>query len=514
MNKILKRLEIIKNSIAIEEDEIIELQIMKLKKLDIDNETKEILSLLEELKYSKALENIEKYLSKYSGIAKYIDPQIQSLKLELKALEQKHHKLIQTKQEYLNDIDEFNIVYNLKLGALIEEILKLEKEKLYSKYVQKQDELKEKRKILKEIKKNISELNSTIDEFENMLSEIDEDDEHYDKIYSTYKELQNEVEKLENQVKQEKPNDIRKEEIYTKYYEAKSSYEEYKNQYRNNMSYKEMLLLKTKEFKKDISALNTEIEELKQDETYRLIQNIDDWDEYFDSLKNELETRLMMLNKNINDIDNTKNTPQKIITKEQSQYAQILKDMVVPTFAKIIKTANNSDDELSRFLSKNGKIYKALYYSAFENLFDVIQTNTIDIVDWNCGRGLVSSLLIDYIREKQIDIKVKNISLVEKNTTQLQRALLHIETLKEYDINISTDEIITKNITIHLFSDLHNENDFVKDKIKLSNSDNYMVFVSEDDDIDTTYDIFDGDIISNKDGKVGRFKRYEKIIKI
>ena len=43
MAEVVKRLEIIKSSIAIEDEEIIELQIMKLEKLEIDNEVKNIL---------------------------------------------------------------------------------------------------------------------------------------------------------------------------------------------------------------------------------------------------------------------------------------------------------------------------------------------------------------------------------------------------------------------------------------------------------------------------------------
>jgi hypothetical protein len=616
MNQILKRLEIIKSSIAIEEDEIIELQIMKLNKIDTDDDIKEILSLLEELHYSKALTNIELYLSKHSGVVEYIDPQIQSLKLELKALEQKQQKLSQTKQEYLNDIDEFNTMYNLKLGVLIEKILKLEEERLYKEYMQKKKEFEDEHKEFKEIKKNIDELNSTIDEFEAILDEIDEDDENYDEIYSTYQELKDEVAKLEEKIDKEKLTDIEEEEIYKKYHEAKDNYEEYKDEYEDikqniddgyelskedkkrlkqlwkkasklchpdivsqnlqekatqimqmlNEAYskhniakineillnlesgatfetnsdsiddKEILVSKIEEFKRDISALSVDIEELKQDEIYQTIQEIDDWDEYFDSLKDELEKEIDVLGEEIEDVGNEQivNTPQETIEKEQSQYAQILEDMVVPTFAKIIKTANNSDDELSEFLSKNGKIYKALYYSAFENLFEAIQTDIIDVVDWNCDQGLASSLLIDYIREKQIDIKINNISLIEENTVQLQRAMVHIETLKENDINISNQNVrsniakLTKNsydvvhFATNLFNDLENIdyetcNNIVQSKI----NNNYFIIVdtnNKNENINNEFyeyfEMFNRELISNLNCKIGRYTKFEKIFKV
>ena len=379
MNEILKRLEIIKSSIAIEEDEIIELQIMKLNKIDTDDDIKEILSLLEELHYSKALTNIELYLTKYSGVVEYIDPQIQSLKLELKALEQKQQKLSQTKQEYLNDIDEFNTMYNLKLGELIEKILKAEEERLYKEYMQKQKEFEEEHKVFKEIKQNIDELNSTIDEFEAILDEIDEDDENYNEMHSTYQELKDEVERLKDQIDEENLNDIKDEEIYDKYHEAKDSYEEYNNEYEEikqniddsyelskedkkrlkllwkkasklchpdivtqnlkakatqimqmlNEAYgkhditkineillnlesgttfetnsdsiddKEILVSKIEEYKREISDFDADIQEIKQNEIYQTIQEIDDLDEYFDGLKNKLEKELMALDKKI-----------------------------------------------------------------------------------------------------------------------------------------------------------------------------------------------------------------------
>ena len=48
MKEILKRLEIIKNSLDIDDEEIVEFQIKKLKKLDIDDDIKEIVSKLED----------------------------------------------------------------------------------------------------------------------------------------------------------------------------------------------------------------------------------------------------------------------------------------------------------------------------------------------------------------------------------------------------------------------------------------------------------------------------------
>ena len=51
---------------------------------------------------------------------------------------------------------------------------------------------------------------------------------------------------------------------------------------------KELLLNKIKEFEQNISDLKDEIETLKDDDTFTTISQLDNWDEYFEELKNEL----------------------------------------------------------------------------------------------------------------------------------------------------------------------------------------------------------------------------------
>jgi hypothetical protein len=78
MNEILKRLEIIKSSIAIDDEDIIELQVMKLNKLSPNIEIKNIISKLENHVYSSALFDIENYLKRYSSVVEYIDKEVQT----------------------------------------------------------------------------------------------------------------------------------------------------------------------------------------------------------------------------------------------------------------------------------------------------------------------------------------------------------------------------------------------------------------------------------------------------
>ena len=85
--EIVKRLEIIKNAVAIEEDELIEMQLNKLKSFELNEDVQKIVDLLE----SKRFENIPQLINQYkqdrSGVIIYEDEAVQALKYELKVLE-------------------------------------------------------------------------------------------------------------------------------------------------------------------------------------------------------------------------------------------------------------------------------------------------------------------------------------------------------------------------------------------------------------------------------------------
>ena len=386
MNEILKRLEIIKSSIAIDDEDIIELQVMKLNKLSPNIEIKNIISKLENHEYSSALFDIENYLKRYSSVVEYIDTEVQSLKLELKSLENKLQTLSEQKIEYLSDIEEFNTLYNLHLGELLKDILNLKKEILYKQTIKQQEKRKtyeDDIEVFNSIKENIEDIKQTIKEFEKVLENIDKDDENYDEIFATYKELQGELGKLEKEIEEQEENlsktkeEIDNNEVFEEYQDIKKQYEQFHQNYEDikqqqsdvyditneqkselkkiwkkacklchpdividkfkekahaimqalndayskkdivkvqeilsnlengltfeiesdNINDKEILKSKINQIKKNILVLEKEIEDLKHDETYQIIQEIDDINEYFEELKSELQSEKDRLEK-------------------------------------------------------------------------------------------------------------------------------------------------------------------------------------------------------------------------
>ena len=240
MMQLLKRLEIIKSALAIQDEEIIGLQIARLEKLESDEDILDIVALLKRGDYAQALEGIERYFSRYRSIALHVDKELQSLKLELKYLENKVQILIEQKRDYLNKIDEFNKEYNLRLGELIKDILNFKKEILYKKTIKKQ-KAKElhaaNAKTIKETKETVDELAKTIIELEEALEDIDKSDENYDEIYTAYTQLKKELEQLEEELANQEEvlknieKEIGEDEAFQAYKDAQSDYEKFENDY-------------------------------------------------------------------------------------------------------------------------------------------------------------------------------------------------------------------------------------------------------------------------------------------
>ncbi|HBZ74124.1 MAG TPA: DNA repair protein, partial [Leclercia adecarboxylata] len=87
MSTPIKRLEIIKNAIELEDDDIIESQLARLKSEAFDDELLAIVVALEQKNYTRAMAAITAWLQSQRAVTPWRDPQLAASKLELKALE-------------------------------------------------------------------------------------------------------------------------------------------------------------------------------------------------------------------------------------------------------------------------------------------------------------------------------------------------------------------------------------------------------------------------------------------
>jgi len=127
MPEIIKRLEIIKSSIVIEDLELIELQVSKLKKLPINEDVKNIINRIEKSDFVSALNMISNFINNATAIQVWDDPQIYALKTQLKQLEIDFLTLSERFDEVSKTIEAFNSRYILRLGNIIYQILFLRK---------------------------------------------------------------------------------------------------------------------------------------------------------------------------------------------------------------------------------------------------------------------------------------------------------------------------------------------------------------------------------------------------
>lgn len=127
MNKPIKRLEIIKYAIELEDDGIILSQLPSLKNEVTDPELAFIVHALEEKNYSDAMRAITSWLQSQRSVVAWQDPQVAASKLELKALEEQLRELIDKRNARLQLLDDFNDLYMNRLGPLMSQILRLRK---------------------------------------------------------------------------------------------------------------------------------------------------------------------------------------------------------------------------------------------------------------------------------------------------------------------------------------------------------------------------------------------------
>ena len=376
MQQILKRLELIKTAITIEDEEIIELQVAKLSSLDVDGDVKKILQKIKAYDYGGVTLDIDAYIAKYSGVVIYEDKELQGLRLELKIIERKLQKLSQEKTEYLNNINDFNIQYNLNLGDLIEEILNVRQEILHKITAENEDLLKAKKKEYNDAKNEYDDLKDEKEKLEAELEDLDPFDDVYDELYEELSDINETLNKAQEELNEKrKEAKIAKEEFEEndtnqEYEEAKKEYEEFSYEYEElkkedlfelndeekielkqayrkasklchpdivagelqdqaqtvfielNDAYskkdlqkvkeillsldnghgfdiasdtiadKELLKSKIAKLRDTIILTEQEIDEIITDETFETINVIEDWDEYFKDIKEQLQEEL------------------------------------------------------------------------------------------------------------------------------------------------------------------------------------------------------------------------------
>ncbi len=125
----------------------------------------------------------------------------------------------------------------------------------------------------------------------------------------------------------------------------------------------------------------------------------------------------------------------------------------------------SDESECIRYLALYGghhfyKLHAAYSSTRFEN----IEGRNIEIFDWGCGQALATCALIDYLTEKNANLNVLSITLIEPSTVALERGCSLIRQMFQNDS--STDSVVR---LVNKYMDDLTSNDLVSepDSIKI-----------------------------------------------
>ena len=307
---------------------------------------------------------------------------------------------------------------------------------------------------------------------------------------------------------------------------------------------------------------------LEKKSQFQFLQDIG-LNEFFENINRlNLEKSLLLIDKTFDSLNLKKSVctlDNLLITKENSEYSNVLYNLKNPTFDEIrsisysyIKSIGDPielyeklqrgekiiDDEklLYKYLVSFGGKHKAKLYSAYDEIIDKLKSEKFDIIDWGCGQATATMVLLNYANERNIKLDIENITLIEPSSLALSRGLLHIDILKqkEYRVNLINSDldcldmndfkVCSENKILHIFSNILDIESFSLDlnffnKVsKLLNKDSIFICVSpnrndkSNNRINLFYNYFnenfDTKLISSRDNHINNATRYEKIFEV
>ena len=302
LSKIIKRLEIIKNFVLLEEVDELTRSATKLEVYDFNSDINEIINLIQKEAFGDAIHKIEGFINKKQQLSIWTDPEIAALKLEIKNIENQINAFDNEKIELEKVLADFQHQHSIELGEIILDILKLRSIKF----------------------KNNKE----------KFEEAKRDEEEYQGQFEAEKEKEKEIKQLSDEQKKELKKKFRKatllchpdkfsnepievqkqaEAIFKELNEANTKNDLarvtailenlekgiLKSEKGNSISDKEILRTTINRLKLKLEQLESEILNIKQSDTFKTVTSIEDWSLYFEQTKEKLKSELEELRKEL-----------------------------------------------------------------------------------------------------------------------------------------------------------------------------------------------------------------------
>jgi hypothetical protein len=293
LNKIIKRLEILKNYILLEDVGELNKETTKLNEFDFNSDIQEIINNVRDEEFVSAINKIQNFINQNQQLAIWVDSEVGALKLEIKNLENQLNAYDNEKIELEKLLSEFQYRHSIELGEIILEILSLRKLKYKGnkeKYEEAENDEKQYREQVGEEKNR--DIFALTDEQKIELKKKFRKATvicHPDKVAD---ELKDAAEKIFIELKNaydannlSKVSEILHDLENGNFFKTKSE----------TVQEKDLLKVAIVKLKAQIKILVQDIVTIKQSDTFKTIVNIDNWDEYFNNTKEKLQIELRNL---------------------------------------------------------------------------------------------------------------------------------------------------------------------------------------------------------------------------
>lgn len=290
--KIIKRLELLKNLISLEEEEDMAYHISKLQPTEFQEEVNNIINLIKKKEFVHAIVAINKFINQQKQLEFYIDPEIEAIRFEAKKIEVKIQKLNDEKAELEKLIHEFSVRHNQELGELLLKILKYRKEK-YKGTEQEEETIKDYADFhtLFESTKNEKINTLTLEEQKELKDNYRKASKlcHPDVVSEQQKEAANKL-FMELNASYER-NDLQKvSEILEDLQKGKAF-----TSITDIVNEKNSLFAELERLRRRLNELEMDVFGIKTSELFEKITIIKDWNEYFTQIKQMLQEQLSQL---------------------------------------------------------------------------------------------------------------------------------------------------------------------------------------------------------------------------
>ena len=294
---IIKRLDIIKNFILLEDIDDISLVMSKLYPYQFNEDINTIIKAIQTKEYAKAITTIQEFINSYQQLTIWNDPEIAAIRLEIKTLESQINAFDNEKIELEKIISDFQHRHTIELGTIILEVLRL-------------------RKIKYKDHKKEAEAEEDFNNYSRQY-ESEKDKVKFELSDENKKELKKNFRKATTLCHPDKVSVEQKAEAEKIFIELKKAYDEHDLEKVNQLLYdlergkkflsqadtiseKELLQITLHQLRQKLKAIENEILSLKETEIFNTINNITNWDSYFSETKTQLEQELRNLTTELN----------------------------------------------------------------------------------------------------------------------------------------------------------------------------------------------------------------------